>query len=334
MQGIGPLVFPERLAVSGDGLRVTEEQRVQMKMVCMHTIQQQVKMQHVFEQAWQALEQAGIEAVVLKGVGLAAFYPSPEQRAWSDIDLFVGNEQYHAAARVMRDTFPEALKFDEELDHYKHYNLIADGVSIEVHRVSVSLNHPRDVRRYARMEYEGVRNAHTLQIADLRLQILEPTFNALFVFLHSWEHMLTAGGNVRQIYDLAFLLQHYQGQLDTLRLKRWLKALRLLEPWQLYMYMIVHELGMDAATVLFYSDKVAVRAEALWTDLIAGRMVAPKADTPAPKNKFARKWHTMQERMLNAERIRQYSPAYARHMREGIWLSGLGRLFAKDRHWE
>jgi len=54
----------------------------------------------------------------------------------------------------------------------------------------------------------------------------------------------------------------------------------------------------------------------------------------AVRNRFVRKWHTMQERMRNAERIKQFSPAYARHMKISILLSGLGRLFAKDRHWE
>ena len=59
----------------------------------------------------------------------------------------------------MRETFPKALKFDEDLDHYKHYNLIADGISIEIHRVSIDFQHPIDERRYARMERYGMEHA-------------------------------------------------------------------------------------------------------------------------------------------------------------------------------
>ena len=130
-----------------------------MKMVCVQTIQEQVKVRYVLERAWLALEQAGIKAVLMKGVGLAMYWPEPSRRPWGDIDLYVGPEQYHPACAVMPAAFPDALKFDEELDHYKHYNLIADGVSIEVHRVSVSMTHPRDVRRYAKMEKMGMDDA-------------------------------------------------------------------------------------------------------------------------------------------------------------------------------
>ena len=102
-----------------------------------------------------------------------------------------------------------ALKFDEELDHYKHYNLIADGISIEVHRVSVGFQHPIDERLYAKMEHFGAEHAEPLTVSGLEVRVFEPTFNALFVMLHSWEHMITQGANVRQLCDLAFLLHRY-----------------------------------------------------------------------------------------------------------------------------
>ena len=178
-QGVGPLVFPERLTEE----RWTAEERAQMKAVCVHTMQQQIQILRIQSKAWHALEEAGIKAVLMKGAGLAALYPSPERRSWGDVDLYVGPEQYHPACAVMRATFPEALKFDEELDHYKHYNLIADGISIEIHRVSMSLTHPRDIRLYARMEQYGMSNGERLMVNGEWLTVPEPTFNTLMVFL-------------------------------------------------------------------------------------------------------------------------------------------------------
>lgn len=321
-QGLGPLVFPK--------LPMTP----MMKMVCVQNMQQQAKMQVVLTRAWKALEDAGIKAVLMKGAGLAALYPDPSMRQWGDIDLYVGPEQYHPACAVMRETFPDALKFDEELDHYKHYNLIADGVSIEIHRVSVGLTHPRDVRQYRQLEKAGMAKGERLMVNGEWLTVPETTFNVLMVFLHAWEHMITSGANVRQLCDLALLLHHEREAIDRKRLEQWLKALKVWDIWQVYMIVLTHYLGIEGA------DAIGVRAERLAEALMKGETCEGAQEASAtrqPKqyrNRFVRKWHTMQVRRANAEWVAQFSPAYARHMKAAIWLSGLARLFAKDRHWE
>ena len=329
-QGTGALVYPNVLGQED----IPALARAQMKSVCVNALTEQVKLHHTLQQAWTALLKAGIQPVLLKGAGLAALYPSPEQRAYGDIDLFVGKEQYHPACRVMRETFPNALKFDEELDHYKHYNLIADGVSIEIHRVSVGLQHPLDEKRYAQMEAFGMAAAEEKEIAGLKVLIPEATFNALFVFLHSWEHMLSQGANVRQLCDLTMILHHGKDAINQLQLKRWLRSLHLLDVWQLYAYTMVNGLGLPRNDTLLYTDQVAERAERMMDDLLGGRMKAPNHKGAAPKGRFARKLFTMRERLANAQRIAQYSPVYARHMVVETMIHGALRLFAKDRRWE
>ena len=330
MQGTGPLVFPSVL----EQQTLSSYARAQMKGACMHTMQQHIPLHFTLAKAWTALVNAGLQPVLMKGASLAAFYPEPHYRTWGDVDLYVGADQYHPACAVMRETFPNALKFEEELDHYKHYNLIADGVSIEIHRVTVGLQHPRDERLYARMEREGMQHAVPLNINGLEVKVPEPTFNALLIFLHSWEHMMTQGANMRQLCDLALLLHHYARQIDKSRLKRYLKALHLMDVWYLYANTLVYCLGLPADEMLFTSEKVAARSERLMEDLLGGKLVEPKVAETAPKGRIARKFHTMVERNGNAKRIAQYSPAYGRHMVMTTLLHGAKRFFAKDRHWE
>ena len=338
-QGTGALVFPrmleDREMFAGSSNVKSQEIAAQMKSICVQTMQEHVHLQHTLEQAWTALTKAGISPVLMKGAGLAALYPEPQRRQWGDIDLFVGKDQYHPACAVMRDTFPNALKFDEELDHYKHYNLIADGVSIEVHRVSAGMQHPLDARRYDRMERDGMTmSTERLLLGRLEVTIPEPTFNALFVMLHAWEHATTQGANVRQICDLTLLLHHYASRIDRSRLYSYLRRLHMIDVWQLYMWIAVHCLGLAQDEAPMYNERVAPRAEHFITDMLDGTLVPMKSDSPTPTNRFARKWHTMRERMRNAKRIGQYSPSYARHMRMETILHGALRLFAKDRHWE
>ena len=329
-QGTGPLVYPFVLMQE----TLSADVRAHMKAVCMTTIQGQVPLQYTLSRAWSALQKAGLRAVLMKGAGLAALYPEPQYRTWGDIDLYVGKDQYHPACAVMRDTFPGALKFDEELDHYKHYNLIADGISIEVHRVTIDLQHPRDERYYARLEHEGMTKAASLRVGDAEVLVPEPTFNALFVFFHSWEHMMTQGANMRQLCDLALLLHHYARTIDAGQLVTWLRALCLDDVWALYAYILHHYLGLPEAETPGYKASVAPRAERLLDDLLSGRLKAVKEEKKAPKGRLKRKLYTMSVRMANARRIGQYSPAYARHMRATTLINGASRLFAKDRHWE
>lgn len=331
-QATGPLVFPVMLA---DGV-VPEGSalRMQMKAVCAQTMQQQVQLRHTLAVAWQALVHTGISPVLMKGASLAALYRDATLRAWSDIDLFVGKTQYHPACAALRNTFPKALKFDEELDHYKHYNLIADGVSIEVHRVTAALPHPIDDLRYAHMEAYGAAHSETMEIDGQQVQVLEPTFNALFVFLHAWEHMQTKGACVRQLCDLALVLHQYAQRIDRKRLKRYLERLHLMDIWRVYMYALVHYIGLDAPEAPFYSETYAVRAERLMTDMLNGGKQDENTAKDAPKNRWLRKIHTMQQRMRDIQRIRPYSTSYARHMQAGVLLRGALRLFAKDRYWE
>ena len=338
-QGLGPLVYPalqEKTPLNTNSLNT--KHLLLLKQSCVQNMQMQARMQIVLSRAWNALEEAGIKAVLMKGAGLAALYPDPSMRQWGDIDLFVGQKQYHPACAVMRETFPDALKFDEELDHYKHYNLIADGVSIETHRVSVGLTHPADVRRYQRMESAGMAKSEKLVLGGLEVRVPEPTFNALMVFLHAWEHMISSGANIRQLCDLALLLHHEQEHIDWKRLERWLKALKAWDVWQVYMIVLKHNLGLEVSGLEVRGLEVS--GERLMEALLHGesfegtRAASATGQPKMYRNRFVRKWHTMQVRRANAAWVAQFSPAYARHMKAAIWLSGLARLFAKDRHWE
>ena len=332
-QGTGPLVFTSMLAYK-EAFPAGAVQ--QMKMVCAQTMQQQMRLQHTLLTAWKALAGASVRAVLMKGAGLATLYREPYLRAWGDVDLFVGKDQYHDACRIMRETFPEALRFEEELDHYKHYNLIADGVSIEVHRVSMAPEHPGDKHRYDRIEREGMDRTRVghVTIGGVEMAVPETTFNSLFVFLHSWEHMLGTGAGLKQFCDLGLLLHRYAGAIDHQRLGRYLRRMRLTDVWQLYMYVLVNHLGLAQAEAPFYSASCAARAERMLIDLLEGRMVAPRHEGQAPVNRVARKLFTMRQRMRNIRRIARYSPSYARHMKMGLLLHGASRFFARDRKWE
>ena len=166
-----------------------------------------------------------------------------------------------------------------------------------------------------------MRHGEWLEVNGERFMVPEPTFNVLMVFLHSWEHMLSEGVILRQLVDVEMLLEHYKDRIDWKRLRKWLRQLRLEDVWALYMEVIKGE-------------RLTVRGERFLDAIMHPKPRVKSLESRVSGNRFVRKWHTMQERMKNADRIAAFSPAYARHLKWGILWSGLARLFAKDRHWE
>lgn len=324
-QSTATLVFP-RLLASAD-LPATLRQEI--KKTCLRTMQHQARLSHTLLTAWQALTRAGIQPMLLKGFGLAALYPESSYRQWADIDLYVGREAYHRAAAVMRDTFVGALRDDEEQENDKHYNLIADGVVIEVHRVTEVLPFSLEAWHYRRIEQAELNAGRTGHISLNGTEIQTPgaDFNVLFVFMHSWEHMRGGTASVKQLCDLALLLHHHAAVLNRRLLRHRLAQLRLSGIWRLYMYLLVHYIGLPADEAPFYTPCCRMRAERLIHDMIEGKMKPVRLSHPAPTRRLARKLYTWRERMINLRRLARYCSLWAVHMAGVTCLHGIRRIF-------
>ena len=305
--------------------------------------QRQEVMLGMMRKAITALEQVGIQPVLLKGFGLARLYDQPYLREWGDIDLFVGKNDYHKGAAALREAFPDAALFEGEEEHYKHYNLTfykPFNTAIEMHRVSMALMHPRDQRRYSCLETEGLVNQR-VRYTNGEDCWWEPEwkFNVLYVFMHSWEHWTHNSAVMRQLEDLALLLTRGKPANEsyealTAYLKKNLKQLYLLQAWKLYAYILVHEFGVTETICPLYDERVADRAKALLQSIRQGRPTIAKGN--APKNVLLRKIYTFRQRLKEARIIARYEPTYARHTVWANIVQSWQRFLRGEntRHWE
>lgn len=326
-QGTGAIVA-EQIMKSG-------EASAALKMICGRNMMQRERLMGVLKKAWKALEDAGIRPVLLKGFGLAENYPQPDLRQYGDIDIFVGKEAYHEGAKVLREAFPEALHFDEEAEYFKHYNLLMDDISIEMHRVSAAFSHPRDARIYDELESAAMREAECQQW----WRAPEVKFNILFVFFHSWEHWLSEGACIRQIVDLMMLIKSARERkiagLDEY-LEKNLKRLHLMRVWKLYAYVMVQHLGLKKEDCPLYDGSVGEAAEKMLRRVLEGKDAAPKEEEKAPKNVILRKMYTLRVRIREAKEIAKVEPGYARHMIATAFAQSWERfkLGQNTRKWE
>lgn len=324
-QGTGPLVYDQLLKL--EDADIPSALRIQMKQQCLQTMMLQQSMFGTLSQAWKALVESDLHPVLLKGFALAQYYPQPHLRQWGDIDLYVGQKQYHAACKVLQTVFPNADHPEEEDEERKHYNFILPNTVLELHRISMAFAHPRDRQYYEQLEERYLTNGPSFEIDGVAITMPEETFNVFFTFLHAWHHFVETGMNMKQLCDIAILLHARREFIDKERLHEMLTKLHLIEPWQLIMYIIVQYLGLPQEECPFYTGKSRVRAESFFEHILSEGSSRPEKKVDITGISYLkRKWLTFQLRLADSCLVRPYAPRYARHLLVSDILHGLIRL--------
>lgn len=332
-----PALVAERLLRPDLSALLTPDQRQQLKGICAQSMMQWERLRHVLVCSTRALEEAGVQPVLLKGFGLATLYPTPYLRQWGDLDIYVGPEQYHAAADVLRKTYPDARHHDEEWEELKHYCFIlSDGNIIEMHRRTMALVSRRDQRCVDTLEDEAMRHTETMDIEGLTVNIPEAKFNILFVFMHAWEHFYETGAGCKQLADLALLLsQPHPEDLDKY-LEKPLRKLYLFKPWLLIGYMMVHAFGLKPGQVPLYKETrwVKKHGQRLYDKIIEEGLARPpkrKENRYTARDKamkmpiIQRKLLTLRLRIEHEMSMSPYVLSYSLHRLWAMIIKGIRR---------
>lgn len=325
-QGTGPLVYDQLLKLKD--VEIPDAVRIQMKQQCLMSMMQQNTMMPMLSQAWNALTKADIHPVLLKGLALAQYYQQPHLRQWGDIDLYVGQKQYHRACKVLDATFPDADHPAEDDEERKHYNYVFPNTVLEMHRISMGFHHPKDRRYYERLEEECLsKDGPTFDIDGLSITTPEETFNVFFTFLHAWHHFIETGMNMKQICDIAVLLHAKRDVINRNRLKEMLTKLHLMEVWQLMMYIIVQHLGLSHDEAPFYTGQCQERAELLFDKIMSESSSRKHEEVDVTSMSYLqRKWKTFQLRLSENRLVKPYAPSYARYMLYADIVHGMERI--------
>ncbi len=357
IQGTAPLIFDQLLKQQplSDSPLKGGELLMHMKQVCMQNMVAQEGLLRILKQTFTALSVGGIHPVLLKGFGLAALYPKPYLRTWGDLDVYVGSEQYHHAAEILRQVFPQSEHPKEEWEELKHYNFVlSDGNVIEMHRDTVKMELPRERRVYEALERQGCMvESRVERVEGIEVSVPETKFNMLFTFLHAWNHFVESGVGFKQICDVA-LLAHKISQESRVESREWseyteymqrnLRKLHLMQPWQLMGYVCVKYLGLPAEEwpLLKWSGWLQKHGErfAQWvmtegcarpTNYAEGENYYTMREKAKKMNIIARKWLTFKGRFRVVQLVYPYAPAYAFHLLWEILYRGIRRTIRGEK---
>lgn len=218
-----------------------------LSALVMGTEQVNLRMNAFLRSLFPRLEQAGIPVVVVKGQGVAQYYPEPLHRQAGDIDLVVSREDFPRAEQWLTAASDKA--FDKE-ESRLHEAFSFGDVTVELHG-SLDTGISGQVDRFlAGFQQEMLSSGHDLLWNEI--PVPDGYHQTLYVFVHLLQHFFQSGVGLRQLCDWAVLLHRHAGRMDTGRLERDLRAMGLLREWQVLGAFVVDRLGLPREEMPLY----------------------------------------------------------------------------------
>ena len=228
--------------------------KTRIKTFVMMNMMTHGKLNVVLVQVVKILSDAGIDSVLLKGQGLAQYYPKPELRQCGDIDLYVGLDNYDASYDVLK-TIASAIDDRRELEVGKHYHVSLGKVELEVHRYSENYPFKRQDAKYQVFALQGLNhNLVPMNVGEVTVNTPADYYNAFYIFSHLFHHYLTSGIGLRQFCDWMFFLSSHKEQIDKDRLYEIITQMDMIKPWKAFGCVLVRVLGMPEEDFPFYED--------------------------------------------------------------------------------
>ncbi len=189
----------------------------------------------------------GFKSCVLKGIGMAQYYPKPSRRQCGDIDIWVSGR---------RKDVMSYLRSEYKVSHVVWHHVgteVFDDVQVEVHF------HPAWV-------YGPLRNRKLQRFFDCELRVLRESnlgfnvplvgFDAVFSLVHTYHHLLEEGVGLRHIVDYYYIIQALPSK-DRSETMQTLKDIGLGKFTSAMMWVLNEVCGLPASELLCEPDEKA-----------------------------------------------------------------------------
>lgn len=275
------------------------------------------------------LRKYGIDPVLLKGQGIAKYYPIPELRQCGDIDIYVGQENFEKSCEVIGAmSTPEDHLGD--IPSLKHFHTRIGKAFYEIHRYTDVYFPKRYDLIYQKISDAGV-NSNLVPLDFSGVTVMTPSvdFNVFFIFNHFWHHFIADGVGLRQICDWARLLHVNYGKINHDYLSDVLGKMGLMKEWKVFGYIAVNTLGLPAEEMPFYDTTYQKLAGGV-LDLIMREGNFGKENLKGhkrPKGYFAGKLYSFKSRFQRNFRVLKLFPKEAiRHISK-VFFVGIAVVF-------
>jgi hypothetical protein len=207
------------------------------------------------------LRDEGIQAVLVKGQGIAQCYERPQWRSAGDVDLLLDAENYEKAKSFLS---PLALSVDKEVAENKHLGMTIDSWKVELHgNLHGHISKVADAvvdQVQAEMMSKGAFRIWNNGETDIPLPA--PDSDVVFIFSHILQHFFHGGIGLRQVCDWVRLLWTYRGSIDRYLLESRILEMRLMTEWKAFAALAVDYLGMPTEAMPLYDSSARWKRKA------------------------------------------------------------------------
>lgn len=171
--------------------------------------------------------ESGLSPVILKGLGLAAYYPCPQHRYAGDIDMYFGGREASEKIDQLVKSWGVKVEGGDDVETV----FMLSGVVLENHKELIDSSNPF-VSKRSRSDLEQKIQSGTLfqqvHVEKTPMKVLTPLYHHLLLLTHSLKHVLNSGIGFRQLCDVAMLLKAEKANIDSATLRQ------LLREWGIY----------------------------------------------------------------------------------------------------
>ena len=199
------------------------------------------------------INEAGIQALLVKGQGVAQCYERPMWRSAGDIDLLLDADNYEKAKTLL---LPMASSTEKEEEVRRHLGMIIGSWNVELHGTLHCGLSERANKQIDRIQEEAFNKASFRIWQNGETVVLLPGIDedVIFIFAHILQHFFRGGIGLRQICDWSRLLWKYRDSIDRTLLEQRISALGLMTEWKAFGAFIVDYLGMHIDALPLYDS--------------------------------------------------------------------------------
>lgn len=214
--------------------------------------QQNRSMNEFIERLIARLRKEKVNAVLVKGQGIAQCYEKPLWRSSGDIDLLLSDSNYDKAKEVL---MPLATEVETEYTSFKHVGMTINGWVVELHGTLHSRLSGRVDSLIDELQKDVLcgGNVRSWDNGGTQVFLPSPDNDVIFVFTHFLQHFFFEGIGLRQICDWCRLLWTYRDSLEHGLLESRIRKMGLMTEWKAFAAFVVKWLGMQAEAMPLYS---------------------------------------------------------------------------------